>query len=80
MSEMTPGILSKMDMALEEACQDLPGGGSHAQRKMVAESLLEAAREGRNTIGEFGIVARKAVAEFGTQTKRPTTEPPPVEV
>lgn len=64
MSEFKPGIRSKMDMTLEEACQALPGGGNHAQRKIVAECLLAAAREGRSTLGEFSILARKAVAEL----------------
>ncbi|MCP3442307.1 hypothetical protein [Bradyrhizobium sp. CCGUVB14] len=64
MSEFKPSILSKMDVTLEEACQALPGGGNHTQRKIVAECLLTAARQGRSTLGEFSIIARKAVAEL----------------
>jgi hypothetical protein len=66
MSDLSPAIVSKMDFALEEACQELPGGGNHAQRKAVAEHLLKAAHQGHSTLGEFGIVARKAVAELRT--------------
>jgi hypothetical protein len=31
---------ANMDVALEEACRELPHGGDHALRKQVAQRLL----------------------------------------
>jgi hypothetical protein len=54
---------ANLDVALEEACRDLPHGGDHALRKKVAERLLRSARKGNTTLGGLSIVAWKALAE-----------------
>ncbi len=71
MSEVQPDLLSKIDLVLEEACRELPHGGSHEERRHVAEILLAAARSGRSTLGELGIIARKAVAEIKPGSANP---------
>lgn len=53
-----------MDVVLEETCRQLPHGGDHDSRKFIAERLIEAAQEGHSTLGELGIVARRALAEI----------------
>jgi len=42
----------------------LPHGGDHDSRRFIAERLIEAAQSGRATLGELGIVARRALAEI----------------
>ena len=54
-----------MDFVLEETCRTLAHGGDHAIREFIARRLIEAA-EGRHvTRGELGIIARRALADFG---------------
>jgi hypothetical protein len=53
-----------MDVVLEETCRQLPHGGDHDSRKFIAERLIAAARGGHSTLGELGIVARRALAEI----------------
>jgi hypothetical protein len=53
-----------MDVVLEETCRQLPHGGDHDSRKFIAERLIEAAQAGHATLGELGIVARRALAEI----------------
>ncbi len=50
-------------MVLEETCRDLPHGGDHETRRLIAEQLLAAALAGQTTLGELGIVARKATSQ-----------------
>jgi hypothetical protein len=53
-----------MDVVLEQTCRQLPHGGDHDSRRFIAERLIEAAQVGHSTLGELGIVARRALAEF----------------
>lgn len=53
-----------MDIVLEQTCRQLPHGGDHASRRFIAERLIQAAQTGRATLGELGIVARRALAEI----------------
>ena len=55
---------ANMEAALEEVCRELPHGGDHSIRKQIAEKLEEAARAGHTTLGELGIIARKALADL----------------
>ncbi len=71
MNDVPQSVLSKIDLVLEEACRELPHGGNHEERKRIAELLLAAARSGRSTLGELGIIARKAVAEIKSGTSGP---------
>jgi len=60
---------AKLDVALEEACRDLPHGGDHALRKKVAEKLLRDARKGNTTLEGLSVVARTALIEATKQRK-----------
>ena len=60
---------SKLDVALEDPCRNLPHGGDHALRKKVAEQLLRAARKGNTTLDGLSIVARNALIEATKQKK-----------
>ena len=64
MEEPSDTLKRKLDLVLEEACRGLPNGGNHETRKLVTDRLLEAARRGETTLGELGMIARKAVAEI----------------
>jgi hypothetical protein len=70
MEELSDALKRKLDLVLEEACRDLPNGGDHQSRKSVASLLLDAAQKGKTTLGELGMIARKAVAEISRSTER----------
>ena len=57
-----------METILEETCRDLPNGGNHSARKYVADKLVEAVNAGHVTLGELGIVARKALSDLADTT------------
>ncbi len=67
-SDVDRRVLAKIELVLEEACRELVDGGSHAERKSVAELLLKAPRRGQTTLGELGIIARKEVAQIKAGT------------
>ncbi len=58
-----------MDVALEEACRELPHGGDHNVRKKIAQKLLQSARKGNNTLSGLAVVARTALVEATKQQK-----------
>jgi hypothetical protein len=65
-------INRRLERVLEETCRVLPHGGSHEVRAFVASRLADAAAIGGHTLlGELGIVARKALADYqnGRQAK-----------
>jgi hypothetical protein len=64
MSEIDKRVRAKLEMVLEETCRELENGGDHDTRKYIAEQLVTAIQAGHYTLGELGIVARRAVAEF----------------
>ncbi|MFT4120049.1 hypothetical protein [Bradyrhizobium sp.] len=64
MTELSERTKANMDVVLEETCRQLPHGGDHDSRRFIAERLIEAAQSGRSTLGELGIVARRALAEL----------------
>jgi hypothetical protein len=64
MPELSERTKANMDVVLEETCRQLPHGGDHDSRKFIAERLIEAAQAGHATLGELGIVARRALAEI----------------
>ena len=57
---MSDRAKSNMEVVLEEICSQLPNGGDHEQRKLVAERLLGAAQAGHHTLSELGAVALQA--------------------
>ncbi len=64
MSRLADRVRANMEVVLEDTCRMLPHGGDHALRSFVAHRLADAALVGRTTLGELGIVARKALADF----------------
>jgi hypothetical protein len=64
MPEFDKRVRAKLEIVLEETCRELENGGDHGTRKFIAERLMVAALAGRYTLGELGIVARRAAAEF----------------
>ena len=64
MTELSERTKANMDVVLEETCRQLPHGGNHDSRRFIAERLIEAAHSGHSTLGELGIVARRALAEI----------------
>ncbi len=64
MDRLTDRIKTKMELALEETCRALPHGGSHELRAFIAHRLADAAQGRMTTLGELGIVARKALADY----------------
>lgn len=69
-SELDDKLKSRLDLVLEETFRDeLPNGGDHATRKLVAARLISAAGEGRTTLGELGLIARKAMAELKSKPR-----------
>lgn len=64
MIELSERTKANMDVVLEETCRQLPHGGNHDSRRFIAERLIEAAQSGHSTLGELGIVARRALAEI----------------
>jgi hypothetical protein len=49
-----------MDVVLEQVCADLTNGGDHESRRYVADQLIEAARQGKTTLGELTSAGRAA--------------------
>ena len=64
MTELSERTKANMDGVLEETCRQLPHGGDHDSRRFIAERLIEAAQAGHTTLGELGIIARRALAEL----------------
>jgi hypothetical protein len=60
---------ANMDVALEEACRELPHGGDHALRKRVAQKLLQSVRKGNTTLNGLSLVARTALTEASRQQR-----------
>jgi hypothetical protein len=63
-TKVTERTKANMDVVLEETCRQLPHGGDHDSRRFIAERLIKAAESGHSTLGELGIVARRALAEL----------------
>ena len=64
MADTSQRAKANMEVVLEEACRSLPHGGDHAVRAFIAQRLTDAVQAGRTTLGELGIVARKALADY----------------
>ena len=56
------GFKTRLEYILDEACRDLPGGGSHQLRRHVAESLAKATDAGERSLEKLLKVARRAMA------------------
>ena len=69
MADLDERTRANMDVALEDACRELPHGGDHNLRKKVAQRLLQSARKGNTTLGGLAVVARTAMIE-ATKAKK----------
>lgn len=69
MTNLDDRTRATMDVALEEACRELPHGGDHNLRKKVAQKLLQSARRGNTTLSGLAVVARTALVEASKQKK-----------
>ena len=49
-----------MEVVLEETCRQLPNGGDHESRKVIAEQLLAAAEAGHTTLDDLRAAALRA--------------------
>jgi hypothetical protein len=55
---------ANLEAVLDETCRSLPYGGDHAIRAFIARRLTDRVQIGLTTLGELGIVARKALADY----------------
>ncbi|MBV8926897.1 MAG: hypothetical protein JOZ74_16130 [Bradyrhizobium sp.] len=69
MANLDERTRANLDVALEEACRELPHGGDHTLRKKIAQKLLQSARKGDTTLNGLSVVARTALLEARKQTK-----------
>jgi hypothetical protein len=52
---------ANLDVVLNEICSELPHGGDHESRKLIAEHLMQAVRGGTTALGELTFVGRRAL-------------------
>jgi hypothetical protein len=63
MKKVDERTAANMEVALEQACRVLRHGGDHHTRKRIARKLLQSARDGTTTLGDFMKVAQGALKE-----------------
>ena len=64
-NEFTERIAADMEVALERACQRLPADRQdHETRKLIAERIIEAAREGHTTLSELTAAALQGLKQI----------------
>jgi hypothetical protein len=56
--------LANMEVVLEEHCKNLPHGGDHEYRKLIAEKLRQCVATGKYTLGDLHDAARRAEDEY----------------
>ena len=64
LSDLNQRTQTDMGVVLELVCRELPHGGRHKERKYIAERLIGCAGSGRTTLGDWQIVARRALLEL----------------
>jgi hypothetical protein len=67
--EFPDRVQANMDVVLDQVFAELPNGGDHESRRYVAEQLIEAAREGKTTVGELTSVSRRAIVYLNNTPK-----------
>jgi hypothetical protein len=63
-NEVSAGFKARLEYVLDQACADVPGGGSHEMRRLAAEKLVTAAQDGERSLEGLLAVARQALASF----------------
>lgn len=61
MGEFPERVQANMDVILDQVCAELPNGGDHQSRRYVAEQLIQAAPQGKITLGELTSAGRRAI-------------------
>ena len=61
MIRLTPKEMTKLELALEEACRSMPHGGDHGLRKQIAQAILDGALNGNTNAA--GTRTRNRVAK-----------------
>ena len=64
LSEFDERTQANMDVVLDEICSELPHGGDHESRKLIAEQLMQAARGGQTGLRELTYVGRRALTQI----------------
>jgi hypothetical protein len=70
MIRLTKKEMTRLELALEEACRSMPHGGDHELRKQIAQAILDSALKGNTTLSGLIEVAQKALAEANDQYAR----------
>jgi hypothetical protein len=70
MIRLTQKEMTKLELALEEACRSMPHGGDHRLRKQIARAILASALKGNTTLSGLIEVAQQALANANDQSVR----------
>jgi hypothetical protein len=62
MTKIDDRTAANMDVVLEEVCRELPHGGDHEIRKLVAKKLMQSAKKGNGTLEGLRPVASRALS------------------
>jgi hypothetical protein len=73
--EFNERTVAKMEVALERACQQFSGPGSHEARKRIAMKILERARDGERTLKGFTDAALTASSELNNGAASTRSQP-----
>jgi hypothetical protein len=56
--------MAAMEVALDKACERCPGGGRHNLRKRVAQSIIQCAKHGSNSLDALIEAGERALAQL----------------
>jgi hypothetical protein len=76
---------ANIEVVVEQICRSLPHGGDAEVRAFIAHRLADAVQAGLTTLGELGIVGRKALADYeagrseSSTTRAHMVDPRPVQ-
>lgn len=62
--------MAAMEVALERACECYPGGGKHNVRKRVAQSIIQCAKHGNNSLDALTEAGVRAIAQLQQSSRR----------
>ena len=62
--------MAAMELALDKACQCCPGGGQHNLRKRIAQSIMQCAKHGNNSVDALTEAGKRALAQLQQHSER----------
>jgi hypothetical protein len=62
--------VAAMEVALEKVCARCAGGGKHKLRKRVAQSIVQCAKNGNNSLEALTGAGERALAQLQQSSKR----------